>query len=77
MEDDAEDQENDDQNGTKELEDVEELEQERLAKRFAKRARMHRLIEAHGHEQEFSQSKLIEEDLALKQELQKMKVCIR
>ena len=76
-EDDAEDQENDDQNGTKELEDVEELEQERLAKRFAKRARMHRLIEAHGHEQEFSQSKLIEEDLALKQELQKMKVCIR
>lgn len=60
-------------NGEKD-EDLEEKEQERMAKRFNKRARMQRLIEAHGHEEEFSQMKLIEEDTTLKEELQKMKV---
>ena len=55
--------------------DEEEREQERLAKRFAKRARMQRLIEVHGHEAEFSESKLIDEDTTLKVELQRMKVC--
>lgn len=54
-------------------EDLEEKEQERMAKRFTKRARMQRLIEAHGHEEEFSQMKLIEEDTTLKEELQNMK----
>jgi hypothetical protein len=45
-----------------------------LAKRFAKRARMQRLIDAHGHDEEFSQSKLIDEDETLKKDLQNMKV---
>ena len=35
---------------------------------------MQRLIEAHGHEEEFSQSKLIDEDKTLKLELENMKV---
>jgi len=60
--------------GPSNAEEQEEQEQERLAKRFAKRARMQRLIEAHGHEEEFSQSKLIDEDTNLKLELQRMKV---
>jgi hypothetical protein len=55
-------------------EDDEDKEQDRLAKRFAKRARMQRLIEEYGQEEEFSQSKLMEEDVSLKLELQKMKV---
>ena len=55
-------------------EDAEDREQERLAKRFAKRARMQRVIEAHAHDEEFSQSKLIDDDASLKLELQKMKV---
>jgi hypothetical protein len=55
-------------------EDDEDKEQERLARRFAKRARMQRLIETHGHEEEFSRSRLIDEDPSLKAELQKMKV---
>jgi hypothetical protein len=56
--------------------DDDEKEQERLAKRFAKRARMQRLLEAHGHEEEFSRSRLIDDDEALKAELQNMKVKI-
>lgn len=73
--DDAEaDAEADEETGIATKDDEEEKEQERLAKRFAKRARMQRLIEAHGHEEEFSQSKLIDEDTTLKLELQQMKV---
>jgi hypothetical protein len=64
-----------DADGTTDQIDEEEKEQERLAKRFAKRARMQRLIEVHGHEAEFSESKLIDEDATLKAELQQMKVC--
>ncbi len=55
-------------------EDDEENEQERLAKRFAKRARMHRLLELHGEEEEFSRSRLIDEDETIRQELSNMKV---
>jgi hypothetical protein len=36
---------------------------------------MQRLIETHGHEEEFSQLKLMDEDTTLKEELQKIKVC--
>jgi hypothetical protein len=53
---------------------IEDKEQELMAKRFAKRARMQRLFEAHGQEEEFSQAKLIDDDAAMKLELQKMKV---
>ena len=55
-------------------EDEEERTQERLAKRFAKRARMQRLVELHGDSQEFSQQRLIDEDESMKLELSKMKV---
>jgi hypothetical protein len=55
-------------------ENKEDKEQELLAKRFAKRARMQRLLDAHGHDEEFSQAKLIDDDAAMKLELQKMKV---
>jgi hypothetical protein len=55
-------------------EEAMEREQERIiAKRFAKRARMQRLIETHGEEQEFSQLRLIDEDESMKQELMTMK----
>ena len=54
--------------------DEEERTQERLAKRFAKRARMQRLVELHGDSQEFSQQRLIDEDESMKLELSKMKV---
>uniref|UniRef100_A0A7S4ADR4 DNA replication checkpoint mediator MRC1 domain-containing protein n=1 Tax=Pseudo-nitzschia australis TaxID=44445 RepID=A0A7S4ADR4_9STRA len=47
--------------------------QERLAKRFAKRARMQRLEEMHGDSQEFSQQRLIEEDVRMKEELSQMR----
>jgi hypothetical protein len=53
---------------------IEDKEQDLLAKRFAKRARMQRLIDAHGQDEEFSQAKLIDDDAAMKLELQKMKV---
>lgn len=56
------------------VQDEEELQQERLAKRFAKRARMQRILEAHEHEEEFSQLRLMDEDTTLKLELQNMKV---
>jgi hypothetical protein len=73
--DDAENVDESHEPGVVSKEDEEEKEQERLAKRFAKRARMQRLIELHGHEAEFSQSKLIDDDTDLKMELQNMKVC--
>ena len=52
----------------------EEREQEKLAKRFSKRARMQRLIDTHGHDEEFSRSKLIDDDEMIKADLQRMKV---
>jgi hypothetical protein len=54
--------------------DEEEKTQERLAKRFAKRARMQRLEESHAESEEFSQQRLIDEDETMKLELKKMKV---
>lgn len=54
--------------------DEDEKEQERLAKRFSKRARMQRLIEEHGEDEEFSQLRLIDEDDTTRLELKMMKV---
>lgn len=71
---DADENKTDNISGEKD-EDMEEKEQERMAKRFTKRARMQRLIETHGQDEEFSQLKLIEEDTTLKEELMKIKVC--
>ncbi|GKY94392.1 hypothetical protein MPSEU_000405200 [Mayamaea pseudoterrestris] len=59
--------------GTGNQDEEEEKEQERLAKRFAKRARMQRLMELHGQDEEFSQNRLLEEDTMLKDELSQMK----
>merc|ERR1711935_983733 len=70
-EDEAEDeiaQENPDQPNNEEVRT-----QERLAKRFAKRARMQRLEETYGGSQEFSQQRLIDEDVSMKEELSKMR----
>lgn len=52
----------------------EERTQERLAKRFTKRARMQRLEEEYADSQEFSQQRLIDEDESMRQELSQMKV---
>jgi len=54
----------------------EEREQAILAKRFSKRAQMQRLVEAHGHDEEFSRSRLIDEDTSLKMDLSNMKVSV-
>ena len=54
--------------------DEEERTQEIMAKRFAKRARMQRLVELHADDTEFSQQRLIDEDESMKMELSKMKV---
>jgi len=51
----------------------EERMQERLARRFAKRARMQRLEEEYADSQEFSQQRLIDEDKTMKEELGQMK----
>jgi len=53
--------------------DEEERSQERLAKRFAKRARMQRLEETYGDSQEFSQQRLIDEDSSMREELSSMR----
>ena len=45
-----------------------------MAKRFAKRARMNRLLMMHGDDHEFSQSRLLDEDKDLKKELTKIRV---
>ena len=44
-----------------------------MAKRFAKRARMQRLEEQYGDSQEFSQQRLIDEDISMKEELSNMR----
>jgi hypothetical protein len=58
---------------TEDGEDEEEKLQERLNKRFAKRARMQRLEEMYADSQEFSQQRLMDEDPSMMLELQKMK----
>ena len=77
--DDEEEEEGNNVNGVdaaaaKSQQEQEEEENERVAKRFAKRARMQRLIEQYGEEEEFSQARLMDEDQSLKWELQNMKV---
>jgi hypothetical protein len=50
--------------------------QQRLAKRFAKRARMNRILEAYEGDNEFSRSRLIDEDASMQIELKSMKVIL-
>eukprot|EP00804_Cyclotella_cryptica_P025850 CCRYP_002714-RC/>CCRYP_002714-RC protein AED:0.01 eAED:0.01 QI:82/1/1/1/1/1/3/769/1160 len=64
----------DEEEATGSPEDDEEKEQERLAKRFAKRARMNRILEAYEGDNEFSRSRLIDEDTTMQIELKSMKV---
>lgn len=52
----------------------EERTQERLARRFAKRARMQRLEEEFADTQEFSRQRLIDEDESMREELSQMRV---
>jgi len=53
----------------------EEAEQARLAKRFAKRARMNRFLEVYGDSQQESESQILDEDESLKNELKSIMVC--
>lgn len=53
--------------------DEEQKSQELLAKRFAKRARMQRLEDMYGDSQEFSQRRLIDEDVSMQEELSQMR----
>ena len=55
---------------------AEERTQERLAKSFAKRARMCRLEEMYAESQEFSQQRMIDEDESMKKELSQMTVSL-
>ena len=60
--------------GEKNSEDEDDREQERLAKRFAKRARMNRLLEMHNSDTQFSRSRLLDEDVTLQKDLKAIKV---
>jgi len=53
--------------------DEEDLKQDRLAKRFTKRARMNRLLNIHAKDSEFSYSSLLEENEILRNELKSIK----
>ena len=57
-------------------EDDEDKEEDRQAKRFAKRARMNRILEAYEGDDQFSRSRLIDEDASLQIELKSIKVNI-
>ena len=59
---DENEEENDSQGDQDDEEQREERLQERLPKRFEKRARMQRLIDSRGHEEEFSQSRLVDDE---------------
>lgn len=52
----------------------EDKDQEALAKRFARRARMNRLLEEYGEDEEFSQRRLLDEDEELQKELKSIRV---
>ena len=58
-------------------EEEEEREQDRLAKRFAKRARMNRILEQYEGDSQFSRSRLIDEDESTQHDLKTMKVSRR
>lgn len=58
----------------KEGDDDEDKEQDRLAKRFAKRARMNRILEAYEGDSQFSRSRLIDEDESTQNDLKAIKV---
>lgn len=58
----------------KEGDDDEDKEQDRLAKRFAKRARMNRILEAYEGDSQFSRSRLIDEDESTQNDLKTIKV---
>jgi len=71
--DDDEEEEVDDKNDNVDGEDDEEKEQDRLAKRFAKRARMNRILEAYEGDDEFTRSRLIDEDETTQHDLKIIK----
>lgn len=51
------------------------MQQQNLAKRFARRARMNRLLAMHSDDKEFSQGRLLDQDDTMKkQELRSIRV---
>ncbi|GFH62085.1 hypothetical protein CTEN210_18561 [Chaetoceros tenuissimus] len=73
---DSEDEEEneEDKEAEKNSDDEEDAEQENLAKRFARRARMNRLIALHGDDKEFSQGRRLETDKQMQEELKSIRV---
>lgn len=73
---DSEDEEEneEDNNAEKNSDDEEDAEQENLAKRFARRARMNRLIALHGDDKEFSQGCRLDTDKQMQEELKSIRV---
>jgi hypothetical protein len=62
--------------GEKNSDDEDDREQERLAKRFAKRARMNRLLDMYNGESQLSRSRLLDEDVTLQRDLKAIKVSL-
>mmetsp|Transcript_15255 Transcript_15255/g.25121 ORF Transcript_15255/g.25121 Transcript_15255/m.25121 type:complete len:1394 (-) Transcript_15255:3081-7262(-) len=72
-------EEEDDEDGSgenKDGDDDEDKEQDRLAKRFAKKARMNRILEAYEGDSQFSRSRLIDEDESTQNDLKAMKTSL-
>ena len=63
-----------DNEAEKNSDDEEDADQENLAKRFARRARMNRLIALHGNDKEFSQGRRLDTDKQMQEELKSIRV---
>eukprot|EP00985_Skeletonema_marinoi_P020349 scaffold12075_cov131-Skeletonema_marinoi.AAC.5 len=74
--DDEEEDEDDGSGENKDGDDDEDKEQDRLAKRFAKRARMNRILEAYEGDSQFSRSRLIDEDESTQNDLKAIKTSL-
>lgn len=69
-----EEENEEDNEAEKNSDDEEDAEQENLAKRFARRARMNRLIALHGDDKEFSQGRRLDTDKQMQEELKSIRV---
>ncbi len=77
---DSEDEDNDnddEQKYAEQNEDNDERYQDLMAKRFARRARMNRLLEEYGEDKEFSQTPLLTQDESLRKELNSIRVSVQ
>ena len=70
----GEDDEDEADDGQANKDNNEDKDQEALARRFARRARMNRLLEEYGEDEEFSQRRLLDQDEELQKELKSIRV---